>query len=273
MSGVPPSSFQQKESAEIEKARPSTSDGVLEEARVYLVQSLLTYLLIDARKLSDTGYTPFPYEEVCIEHKTQGISNADIFGNIIDILRAEGRGEKEGLAGKNMHKDQTDPGLLQTLENLIKISLDDKGDPVQMCPLTSEPLQDLIDQHQHVGSCSNCLCTKFGLHHMQVMIDHLVRTEDEKREKEKAESPLRGAPPNKLVLNYHQFISPLPLREATEEQLKEDEKIKSLSKADMVSDLLKQLRPGSFLEIVLNDTSRTLRTNDKHPDKVSHECF
>jgi hypothetical protein len=76
-----------------------------------------------------------------------------------------------------------------------------------------------------------------------------------------------------LVQSYHQFISAPPLREATEEQLKEDEKINSLLKADMVSALLKQLRPGSFLEACLNCPSRTLRLNDKHPDKVSHECF
>jgi hypothetical protein len=251
----------------------SSPNELFGEARIHLGIAQMSYFLADMRKLSDTGYTPFSFDEVCVEDAIIGIANDRIFANVFRILRVEGRGEKEGLAGTvagtNLHKDQSeDHTLLYALEKYAELSLKDKGDPIEMCRISSDPLNSMIDQHQHVGSRCQCLCTKFGLHHMQILLDRLARTEDEKRKKEKVESAIRGPPPNQLVKSYYQFVNPPPLREATREELKEDETINKLSAPELYSVFKKQLKPGSPLDVLLNDASTTFVFSDKHPDKV-----
>jgi hypothetical protein len=260
----------------IELASSPSTEDIFAEARRHLGKANMAYLLADVRKLADTGFAPFSFDDVCVIQHTEGISDEHVFASIIKVLRDEIRDEGEGLAGtvagKNMHKDRDrsdDRTRLQVLDTFVGLSLEDKGDPIEMCPIASEPMQILVDQHQHVGSSGQCLCTKFGLHNIQVLVDRSVRTEDEKREKEKVESALRGPPPSEFAKMYGQYIVQPPLLEATGEELKEDKRIKSMSNPQLTSVFKKQLKPGSYLDMILNDPSRTFHISDKHPDKVS----
>jgi hypothetical protein len=247
----------------------SSPNELFGEARIHLAIAQMAYFLADMRLLSDTGYTPFSFDEVSCEVNIEGITNAQVLANVFRILRVETRGEKEGLAGTNLHKDRgEDQSLLLALEKYAELSLKDTGDPYEICPINTDPLNSMIDQHQHVGSRRQCLCTKFGLHHMQILLDRLVRTEDEKRKKEKVDSAIRGPPPNELVKTYYQFIAPPPLREATREELNEDEQINAMSTPELFSVFKEQLKPGSPLDAILNEASRTFVFSDKHPDKV-----
>jgi hypothetical protein len=251
----------------------SSPNELFGEARIHLGIAQMSYFLANMRKLSDTGYTPFSFDEVCLLDGIRGIANDQIFANVFRILRVEGRGEKEGLsgtvAGTNLYKDQSeDHTLLCALEKYAELSLKDKGDPIEICPINAEPINSLMDQHQHVGSRCRCLCTKFGLHHMQILLDRLARTEDEKRKKEKVESAIRGPPLNSLMRTYYQLVTPPPLPEATREELREDEMINKLSAPELYSVFKKQLKPGSPLDVLLNDASTTFVFSDKHPDKV-----
>lgn len=245
---------------------------VFEEGRHHLVHSSLIYLLADARNLSDTGYTPFEFRDLCVESDVSGmggIRDEKIFASILKILRAEVHGEKDGLVGPSLYKDRgRSEGLVQALDRYIEVSLEDPGDQVSLCSRKTRrrPLQWKIESHQHVGSSDTCLCTKFGMHYTQVLIDHILRTEEEKREREKIAVAQRAIP-NALARCYQQFAkSPPP--EPTEQQKDEDKQVDEVISRAMNA-LKKQLKDGSFLKTVLSDDSRTTWINDKHPDR---EC-
>jgi hypothetical protein len=158
--------------------------------------------------LSGAGYAPFPLDAIdCKEAKDGkvGLPNDRIFLSLLKTLHKEDKDDADGLlAALSDHAEVVD---LKKLDETIKQSLLDRGNPVEMCKIDGLHLRAVYATHQHVGSQCNCLCAKFGMHHTQVILDHLIRTEDEKRAREAEESKVLIPPrPNTFTERYQQIF-------------------------------------------------------------------
>jgi hypothetical protein len=121
-----------------------------------------------------------------------------------------------------------------------------------MWPINGAPLKAIYETHQHVGSQCNCLCAKYGIHNKQVMLDHLLRSEDEKRAKEAKESKVRAPRRNMFIEGYQQHISRPLIEPPTAEEEEEDAKIDGLEDDILLKTIKDQLDPTSFLGASLN---------------------
>ncbi|CAB9515543.1 Lipase class 3 family protein [Seminavis robusta] len=248
------------------KEEKSNEGNVFDEALKQLVWAKFAYIFSDARKLSATGFAPFSYNHLGLEHHPEGLSLGSIFACLLRILRSEDSDSQVGMSTGNFYKDRQDPGLLQAVEFAIEVSLKDKGDPVELCRIDSKPYEVMVDTHQHVGSHKTSLCTKFGMHHTQVLVDHLIRSEEEKRRREAEAKKLRGRPPNGLTKLYYHYVQPFLPSQGTEEEIEEDKQVDSITDEELVNVLQKELAPDSFLATSLEDKFKYRHINDAHQD-------
>ena len=172
----------------VDKNESAAKPDVLAEAERHIISSRFIYLYPQLRVLAGAGYTPFGLDDISGSLRIDGI-----FASLLRTLRAERPDEPGGLrAALGGAADAWD---LRALDAAIAAGLADRGDPVEM----GAP----YETHQHVGSRGRCLCAKFGMHHTQVMLDHLVRSEDEKRQREAAAS--------RRLLEHYDVMDDTPL--------------------------------------------------------------
>jgi hypothetical protein len=196
-----------------------------------------------------------------------GLPNDRIFLSLLKTLHKEDKDDADGLLAALLdHAEVVD---LKKLDETIKQSLLDRGDPIEMCKIDGSPLRAVYATHQHVGSQCNCLCAKFGMHHTQVMLDHLIRTKDEKRARETEESKVRPPQPNAFTERYQQFFCKPVLEQATIQEAKEDAQIDALEDEVLLTTLKNQLAPNTFLGTALNNKEAVVHINDHWPTK---EC-
>jgi hypothetical protein len=131
------------------RLRPSsigyTSDVFKEAREDYLLQSTLaSCIFLPMRDCFLTlGTLHFPWK------KYKYVSNRNLKASAMQTSLA-GLGEKEGLAEKKCVQSSGWPratantGDVQVQVLHIKLSLDDKGDPIQLCPITSDPMEKRI---------------------------------------------------------------------------------------------------------------------------------
>ena len=244
------------------------SGDLFAEAERHLLSSEFIYLYSELRVLSGAGYAPFPLDDIdCKGGTRDGILRDKIFLSLLKTLRREDKDDPDGLTAA-LKKEQAVVDLKQ-IEEYVEQGLVDRGDPVEMCPIDGVPLRAVYAKHQHVGSQANCLCAKYGLHHTQVMLDHLVRSEDEKRAKEAEECATR--PPRSYMLKegYQQLFCQPILEPATSTEEKEDAQIDNLPDGVLIEMLKQQLNPDSYLLSALNNPEKIVHINDMYPTK---EC-
>jgi hypothetical protein len=178
---------------------PATTETTLSlysEAQLYLAESTMIYLYSAIRVLSATGHTTFDYHTICVKcpcPATNRRTKGQILLTALQELRMIERnsGMYTGIVTKQQAEQResgSDRSLLKALDKLIAASLKEAGEKVRECPLDGRPYSFEINEHQHVGSTDQCLCTKFGLHYSQVLLDHLAISEQEKADKEAREN-------------------------------------------------------------------------------------
>jgi hypothetical protein len=99
------------------------------------------------------------------------------------------------------------------------------------------------------------------MHNKQVMLDHLLRSEDEKQAKEAKESKVRAPLRNMFIEGYQQHISRPLIEPPTAEEEEEDAKIDGLEGDILLKTIKDQLDPTSFLGASLNNAESVVHIN------------
>jgi hypothetical protein len=241
------------------------------EAQQYLALSVMVYLYSDLRSLSATGYIALPFETIALlksdNQGNQGRFTGEIIMNALTELRRALSKDTDGLFGQLADKEDketsSDSSVLQALELLVKMSLKKPGNEVEMCPIEAKPFKDKYETHQHVGSCDQCMCYRYGMHYSQVLVDHLLITEEEKEKQEQVAKSHRPPPANIVERTYTQhFDHSMP--PATKEEIVNNEKLNQALTEKVRSDwLVSQFDPDSTLGNLLSRDSEMVLVNDK----------
>lgn len=258
------------------KSTLETNQSLYSEAQLYLAESTMIYLYSAIRVLSATGHTTFDYHNICVQcsecdHSTEGRTKGQILLTALQELRMIDRNSgMHGMVTKVEYKEsESDSSLLKALDKLIAASLKETGEKVRECALDGKPFAYEIDVHQHVGTTDQCLCTKFGLHYSQVLLDHLVISEKEKADKEAREKTLR--PKSNYVVDMHAHWFVERSKPPTEEELSQNQQLtqklaSSSSNEDTLQWLEQQLRPESPLSNLIKHRTEIVFINDTYPD-------
>jgi hypothetical protein len=241
------------------------------EAQYYLTLSVMVYLYSDLRSLSATGFTTFPFETFALLKSDNlgrdGRIPVEIIMNALAELRRSSSKDNERLfdqlANKEDKEHNSDNSLLPALEVLVEMSLKKPGKEVTLCSIDGKPFKDDYATHQHVGSCDQCLCYRYGMHYSQVLVDHLLISEEEKEKQELQDAKSRPPSPNMVRKLYDQhFDHTIPT--ATKEDTLINEKISQSLAEKTVSDwLASQFDPESPLGNLLSNDSEMVLVNDK----------
>jgi hypothetical protein len=97
-------------------------------------------------------------------------------------LRRATSNDEEGLfdqlANKEGKDNDSDTSLLPSLELLVQMSLKKPGSEVTLCPLDARPYKYEYEAHQHVGSCDQCLCYRYVLWLLFLLLCGIWNMED-----------------------------------------------------------------------------------------------
>jgi hypothetical protein len=245
------------------------------EAQHHLALSVMVYLYSDLRSLSATGFTTFSFESIALLKSdklgSKGRLSGEIIMSALAELRQESSKDTDGLFDKLANKEDKEHGsdnsLLQALELLVQRSLKTPGTEVTMCPINAKPLKYDYEAHQHVGSCDQCLCYRYGMHYSQVLVDHLLISEEQKEKQEQQDVKSRTPPPNLVKQTYEQYFdNPIPLidkDDALNDALNDKKLNQSLAENTISHWLASQFEPGSPLGDLLSDDSEMVIVNDK----------
>jgi hypothetical protein len=253
------------------------------EAQYYLTLSIMVYLYSDLRSLSATGFTAFPFESIALLKSDNLGSDGRIPGEIImnaltELRRASSKdkGLFDQLSNKK-DKEHTDSSLLQALELLVETSLKKPGKEVAMCPIDAKPFKDDYATHQHIGSCEQCLCYRYGMHYSQVLVDHLLICEEEKEKQEQQDAKSRPPLPNIVKLTYDQHFDHTMPTATKEDTLMDDKVIQFLAEKTRSDWLASQFDPESPLGNLLSCDSEMVLVDDKvrcvSSDVLVKDCF
>jgi hypothetical protein len=101
------------------------------------------------------------------------------------------------------------------------------------------------------------------MHYTQVLVDHLLITEEEKEKQELQDVESRPTPPNLVKQTYEQHFN-YPIPESSEEDVLNDERLNHSLAENKRSDwLASQFDPESPLGNLLSDDSEMVEVNDK----------